>query len=66
MPKKNIEKSTGVRDIKMASPSLSGKELILPGFKDWIRKAENTPSITLEQAKQEWASKRKKLEEKAR
>jgi len=54
-----------VGDDKTDSPALPGEEMTIPEFKSWIEKAERSPSITLEQAKQQWASKKKKLQQAA-
>ncbi len=44
------------------SPALPGKALTLTEFKNWINAAENAPSVSLTEAKQTWANKRKQLE----
>ncbi|MEO7265260.1 MAG: hypothetical protein ABIW38_10125 [Ferruginibacter sp.] len=43
------------------SPSLPGNPLLLKSFKNWIADAEATATVSLKEAKQKWASKRKQL-----
>ncbi len=45
------------------SPSLSGEPLRLAQFKNWIKDAENTPTVSLTDAKEKWANKRKQLQQ---
>lgn len=44
-----------VEEIDFDRPSLPGSALSLEAFKDWIAKAENAPSISLEEAEKLWA-----------
>ena len=44
------------------SPSLSGEPLSLAEFKSWIKDAEKAPTVSLTQAKEKWANKRKQLQ----
>ena len=43
------------------SPSLPGGPMRLTELKDWIKAAENTPSVSLNEAKAKWAGNRKLL-----
>ncbi len=45
----------------LKSPSLPGSELSLKEFEDWVLNAESEQSISLQQAKAQWASKKEKL-----
>ncbi len=40
------------------SPDLEGEPLTIEEFQDWIAKAENSPTISLEEAKERWAKSR--------
>jgi hypothetical protein len=50
-----------VDDSALHSPALPGNPLSLEAFKNWITNAEDAPAISLNDAKKEWESKRKKL-----
>ena len=43
------------------SPALPGTPLSLSEFRNWIKDAEQAPTISLNEAKEKWASKRKQL-----
>ena len=51
-----------VKSPGLASPALPGKAMDLPAFEAWISDAENTPTVTLKEAKSRWASRKKKLQ----
>ena len=42
-------------------PSLPGAEISMKEFEDWIKKAEGTQTVSLTEAKEKWAGKRKQL-----
>jgi hypothetical protein len=44
------------------SPSLPGSPLSLNEFKNWIKDAEKTSTVSLTHAKEKWAGKRKQLQ----
>jgi hypothetical protein len=44
------------------SPALPGKPFSLREFKAWISEAENSETISLNEAKRKWAVKRKQLQ----
>lgn len=48
------------------SPSMPGDALSLQAFKNWIKGAENTSTVSLKDAKSTWANKRKQLQSIAR
>ncbi len=50
------------RSGEVFSPSLEGPPMTETEFKNWVEKAEATPTITLQQAKNKWAEKRHKLQ----
>ena len=52
-----------VDDSDIDSPALPGTPLTLKAFKNWISDAEKAPTISLNDAKKEWESKRMKLAE---
>ena len=43
------------------SPALPGNALALSAFRSWINAADDSPTITLKEAKARWAQKRKQL-----
>jgi hypothetical protein len=53
-------------DADINSPSLPGSPLSLKVFKSWIADAAQTPSVSLTEAKQQWAGKRKQLQQLAK
>jgi hypothetical protein len=50
-----------IDEIDFSRPSLPGSALSLQAFKDWIAKAESSPSISLEEAEKLWAEEKKKI-----
>lgn len=44
------------------SPALPGEAMNLKAFQNWIRTSEDSPNITLREAKAKWANKRKQLQ----
>lgn len=51
-----------IDDADLDSPSLPGPPLSLKAFKEWIAKSEETPTVSLKEAKSKWAEKRKQLQ----
>jgi hypothetical protein len=47
---------------ELDSPSLPGAALSINEFKNWIQNAEQSTTVSLNQAKEKWASKRKQLQ----
>lgn len=47
---------------KALSPALPGDPLSIKEFKAWIAESESSPTISLDEAKKKWASKRKQLQ----
>ncbi len=47
----------------MDSPAFPGKRLSMSEFRKWIIQAEGLPTISYEDAKSTWASKRKQLQQ---
>jgi len=43
-------------------PSLPGNSLTLPAFKQWVAAAENAPTVSLIDVKEQWAQKREQLQ----
>ncbi len=52
-----------LEDSNFDTPSAAGKPLSFSAFKNWIEVAENAPTVSLTQAKEKWASKRKYLQQ---
>ncbi len=44
------------------SYALPGEEITEDDFKNWIEYAENTPTVSITEAKQRWATQKKKLQ----
>jgi len=51
-----------VKSPGFASPSLPGKEMNLSAFESWISDAENSPTVSLKEAKSRWSVKKKQLQ----
>jgi hypothetical protein len=51
-----------VDDANLDSPALSGAQMGLKTFKEWIAKSEDAPTVSLKEAKSKWAEKRKQLQ----
>ena len=51
-----------VDDADLDSPALPGTQMGLKAFKDWIAKSEEAPTVSLKEAKSQWAEKRKQLQ----
>lgn len=45
------------------SPSLPGQPMSISAFKKWIEIAENSKTISLDEAKAQWAKKKKQLQQ---
>lgn len=60
----NLEKKNFIRIVNedFASYSLPGKPINEEEFKAWIEYAENCPTVSLNEAKQQWEAKKKKLQ----
>jgi hypothetical protein len=43
------------------SPALPGNALGMDAFRNWISEADDSPTITLQEAKAKWAHKKKQL-----
>ena len=52
-----------LEDSEIGSPALPGAALSLTEFKEWIADAEQAPLVSLNDAKQIWADKRKRLQQ---
>ena len=50
-----------VEEIDTDSPALSGKPLTLKEFKNWVAESEKAPTVSLQEAKSQWARKKKQL-----
>ena len=50
-----------VDDISSESPALEGRPLSVSAFKNWMKEAENVPSLSLKSAKAQWLKKRNRL-----
>ena len=60
-----LEEKQLIRIIKeddLDSPALPGKAQSLAEFRNWLKGAESTPTISLKDAKTAWAGKRKQLQ----
>ena len=51
-----------ILDEDLVSYSLPGKPINEEEFKAWIEYAENTPTLTLNEAKKEWEKRKKKFQ----
>ncbi len=47
---------------EMHSPALPGEPFSLYALKQWISNAESAPSMSLKQARSQWANRRKQLQ----
>ena len=52
-----------LRNPKQASYALAGEPIGEVDFKNWIEYAENTPTLSLNEAKQQWSSQKRKLQD---
>jgi hypothetical protein len=52
-----------LRNPKQVSYALPGEPISDIDFKNWIEYAENTPTLTLNEAKQQWSSQKRKLQD---
>ena len=61
----NLAEKRFIRIVKpfVDSLSLPGQPANVKEFKDWIEEAENNNTITLQEAKNKWAAKRKQLQQ---
>jgi hypothetical protein len=65
----NLEEKNFIKIINepaLDSPALPGESLSLQEFRNWIAAAENSPAVSLKEAKSEWVRKRKLLQRPAR
>ncbi|MCX6238744.1 MAG: hypothetical protein NTY07_14475 [Bacteroidia bacterium] len=51
-----------VKEPEINSYSLPGKPISDEDFRKWVEYAENSPTISLTEAKQQWADQKKKLQ----
>ncbi len=51
-----------VNEPDVNSFSLPGEPVSVKDFRKWIEYAENTPTVSLSEAKQRWATQKKKLQ----
>jgi hypothetical protein len=52
-----------LRNPKQVSYALPGEPISDIDFKNWIEYAENAPTLTLNEAKQQWSSQKRKLQD---
>jgi predicted ATP-grasp superfamily ATP-dependent carboligase len=52
-----------LRNPKQDSYALAGEPISEVDFKNWIEYAENTPTLSLNEAKQQWSSQKRKLQD---
>jgi len=60
----NLEVKNIIRIVKddFSSVALSGDSLDVEDFRKWVEYAENTPTVSLTEAKQIWKARKKKLQ----
>ena len=60
----NLEEKNIIRIVDEDSSQLSlpGKPISEEEFRAWVKSAESTPTITLNEAKLQWGAKKKKLQ----
>jgi hypothetical protein len=60
----NLEKKDLIRIVSedFSAYSLPGKPITADEFRAWVDHAENTPTISLNEAKQQWETRKKKLQ----
>ena len=51
-----------VDDADLDTPALPGGPMGLKAFKDWIATSEESPTVSLNEAKSKWAEKKKQLQ----
>jgi hypothetical protein len=51
-----------VDNADLDSPALPGGSINLKAFKEWIAKSEEAPTVSLKDAKSQWAEKKKQLQ----
>lgn len=51
-----------IDDFDLNSPALPGKPMSIEAFKSWISEAEAAPTISLEEFKAQWATRKKQLQ----
>jgi hypothetical protein len=51
-----------VKGSDLSSYSLPGEPINIDDFRKWVEYAENTPTVSLTEAKQKWAEQKKKLQ----
>lgn len=51
-----------VKEPDLSSYALSGEAISKEGFKQWVEYAENSPTVSITEAKQRWATQKKKLQ----
>jgi len=50
-----------VNEVIPTSPAIPGDPLSVDEFRKWIKRAEEMPTVTLEEAKSRWSKKKKIL-----
>ncbi len=50
-----------VSEVKNSSPAVPGDPLSIAEFQQWIKRAEEMPTVSLEEAKSIWSKKKKLL-----
>jgi hypothetical protein len=58
----NAHSISVLEDWKTETPALPGGPLSIGAFKKWIKDAEIAPTISLDEANERWANKRRQLE----
>ncbi|HUX53475.1 MAG TPA: hypothetical protein VMV56_03600 [Williamwhitmania sp.] len=60
----NLEEKNFIRIVNedFSTYSLPGKPISEEEFRAWVEYAENTPTVSLNEAKQQWEGKKKKLQ----
>ncbi len=61
----DLEQKNLIRIIKepdLNSYSLSGEPISVEDFRKWVEYAENSPTVSLTEAKKRWAGQKKKLQ----
>ena len=65
----DLESKNLIRIVKESdtnSYSLPGKPVSVEDFKKWIEFAENSPTVSIKEAKQRWSEQKKKLQKNIR
>ena len=51
-----------MKELDLNSNALAGEPMSEDDFKEWIEHAEDSPSLSLDEAKERWAALKKKLQ----